>query len=188
MYLNITNNYIYMEAKIVQILTTGKPKSKFYILEGTNRHRIAEVNSTGVKLDNGEERTIDEVKDKLLRYEAHIGQKRFHVCYPGYNRISDGMVVDGYTIEMHRNAYEGDIIRITDINVIDEHGLHDVKMRTGEIIRILNNNRFNPEYEIQMENVQSTRKLFKLKRTSFMLLERDDTRQYFHPRCTECGN
>ena len=174
-----------MEATIVQKLITTKPKAGFYIMDGTDKKRIEEIEGGEAIMDDASRYAIDDIKDKIVRYTAQINQKEFHVAYSDYGRINDGQVLEGYTIEMLRNAHDDDNIRITDIEIIDSFGMHDVRARTGAIIRTIPNNRFNAEYEIQLKY---DRKLIKLKRNQFMLLDKVDKKHYFHPRCEACGS
>lgn len=175
-----------MEAKIVENLITAKPKAGFFVMLGNEKKKIEEVAGNIVTMEDGLQYELEAVKDKIIRYVAKVNDKEFHLLYDDYGRVSDDQIHEGYTVDRPRNAHEGDMVRIVDINVIDEHGLHNLRDRKGEIIRpVPTGNKFRQLYEIQLE---TNRKVFKLSREQFTLLEEGNTRKFFHPRCTTCGN
>jgi len=172
-----------MEAKIVESLISAKPKAGFFVITNGEKKKIEEINGDVVVLEDGNEISYAAASNAIVRYTAKINEKEFQVLYDDYHRISDEQICEGFVVDRFRNAHEGDIIRITDINVIDEHGLHDIKDRKGEIIRQIAGNKFKQEYEITLA---TNRKLFKLQREQFTLLDDRNTKKFFHPRCNFC--
>lgn len=178
-----------MELKIVEKLITTDPKVNFYVMLGTDKLRVKKIDRDEVTLSDDSVITANEIRDKIVKYTAISTnpklKKEFNVLFSDYERVSDGLVLEGYPVEAVRTAREGDLVRVTDIEVIDMYGLYDVKLRQGEIISVLQHSRHNVEYEIQFEE---ERRLLKLKRNQFSLSKTLNSKQYFHPRCPECGN
>lgn len=173
-----------MEAKIVQKLTTTKPKVGFYCMIQNDKLKVIDIEGGIATMDNGNQYNVDDLRGFVLRYVAVTDKnEQLHLDYTDYGKVSDGQVMEGYKVTKPRNAHQQDLIRVTDINIIDRDGLHDIKLRTGEIIRILPNTGYNTKYEILMENGR----LYKLYREQFILLEGFNAKKYFHVRCPECG-
>lgn len=173
-----------MTGTIVERLITTRPKAGFYAMMDTSKRRIQKVEGREVIFADGSTAPIEEVRNRIIRYVAKVQPDgEFHVLYSDYGKVNDSMVFDGYTVERKCNSYENDMIRITDIDIIDKHGMHDIRKRQGVVLRLMPGNRFNPTYEIQL---QYERNVLMLKRDQFILTEKTDKRLYFHPRCDEC--
>ncbi len=177
-----------MKVRIVENLVSTKPKVGFYVLLGTDKLRVTNVEKNIVTLidprKNEIEKTVEEVKDNIIRYTAKIADKEFHVCYTDYGNVNGDLIVEGYPIPMKRNAREDDVIRVTDIDTIDANGLYSLQERKGVIVRIMPTKKaFKQLYEIQLEK---SPKVLYLEREKFILLDRIDTKMYFHVRCTYC--
>lgn len=175
-----------MEVKIVQKLVNSKPRKNFFCLLDDVKLKIIDIRGDIATMQNGNQYKTDDLRPYIMRYNAVTldGKKDYRVSYEDYEMVLADQVVDGYPVRKDRNVYEKDAVRISDIDVIDQFALHDILDREGEIVRIIPKRGYNTEYEVILKE---KRNLLKLKREQFRLLDRENSRMYFHPRCPECN-
>lgn len=185
------------------VIKTNNLRKGFFVKIEDHKFLIKEVNrdtkeafvSKIILSDNGIEfeepiaMPIEDLLDKVLRYSAQVGDTRpkvFDLSYRDYPRAIDGLTEEVYTIKEPRNAKEQDLVRITDIEIIDPYGLYEVETRKGVIVDMEVKRNREDIFHIRLETKDgSLGKTLKCKRESFSL--RDSNYHILaHIKCSHC--
>lgn len=132
---------------------------------------------------------IADITDKVLRYSGLVGENKrpFDLKYEDYARAIDGLKEDCYVVKEKKNAKEGDGVRITSIDVIDQHSLYKIEKRKGTIVEVHNERNKKVTYYVRLVDDESSEmgRTLPLEREAFALLD-GDLHSLLHIKCDAC--
>ena len=191
-----------MEAIVQQRLITVKAlKRGFFVMLNDEKYLITGVNmneqtatiakvTISDKIVIGESITvnIEEINDKVLRYSGLVGENRrpFDLKYEDYVRAIDGLKEDCYVVKEKKNAKIDDVVRITDIKIIDANSLYQIENRKGVIVDMQTERNKKVVFFVRLDSKNGELgKTLSVERDSFELVD-GDTHSLLHIKCASC--
>ena len=131
---------------------------------------------------------IETISDKVLRYSGLVGENRrpFDLKYEDYVRAIDGLKEDCYVVKEKKNAKIDDVVRITDIKIIDANSLYQIENRKGVIVDMQTERNKKVVFFVRLDSKNGELgKTLQVERDSFELVD-GDTHSLLHIKCASC--
>ena len=191
-----------MEALVQQRLITVKSlKRNFFVMLNDEKYIIDSLNLNdqtaeickiviGDRIEKQAPITvpIETISDKVLRYSGLVGENRrpFDLKYEDYVRAIDGLKEDCYVVKEKKNAKIDDVVRITDIKIIDANSLYQIENRKGVIVDMQTERNKKVVFFVRLDSKNGELgKTLPVERDSFELVD-GDTHSLLHIKCASC--